>query len=94
MLFSINLMVWYINEALRLRDTYPVDPALRQAQSLLDWIVSRPNQQASFVQILQSGPGRTRTKKEADLALARLVEHRLVTEISKRPRMFRALSAS
>lgn len=94
MLFSINLMVWYINEALRLRDTYPVDPALRQAQSLLDWIVSRPNRQASFVQILQSGPGRTRTKKEADLALARLVEHRLVTEISKRPRMFRALSAS
>lgn len=91
---ALCLVFWYIYEALRLRQAYPVDPALVQAQNLLDWIASQPNQETTFVGVLQFGPGKTRTKREAELAIRRLAEHGLVVETSKRPRVIRATIGS
>lgn len=91
---ALYLVFWYVYEALRLRQAHPVDPALVHAQNLLDWIASQPNRETTFVGILQFGPGKTRTKREAEHALQRLAEHGLVMETSKRPRVIRAAIGS
>lgn len=93
MFFASELVVWYLNEARRLRDTHPVNPVLTQAKALLDWIASRPEAKAEFVEILQFGPAKTRTKREAEAALAQLVEHHLVSETARRPRTFRVVAS-
>lgn len=93
MIAASELVLWYIYEARRLRDTHPVKPVLTQAKALLDWLASRPGSEAEFVEILQLGPARTRTKREAEAALAQLVEHHLVRETAQRPRTFRVVAS-
>lgn len=91
---ALHLVFWYIYEALRLRQACSIDPALVQAQYLLNWIALRPNGKANFIDILRFGPVQTRTKLEADRAVRRLVEHNLVVETSRRPRVVQVTAGS
>lgn len=92
MLNAQYLMTWYINEAIRLRDMHRPDPDLIKAKTLLDWIHGRPGATASFTEIMQIGPAKTRLKKDAELALNRLKSHNRIEEVTRSPRVFKALA--
>jgi hypothetical protein len=94
MLGSVMLADWYANEALRLHKAGRTDPRLLRAKTLLDWLQSRPDRTAGFREILRLGPNATRTKAAADEALAILFDHRLIAEVSQRPRIIRAVEAA
>lgn len=85
------LMCWYIGEAIRLRNIHRPDPDLLKANNLLDWICSRPDATVSLKEIMQLGPARTRLKKDAELALSRLISHNRIKEETRSPRTYKAL---
>jgi hypothetical protein len=87
---AVILADWYVNEALRLSQAGMTDPRLRHAAALLEWIQAQPNMEIAFREILRLGPNRTRTKAEADEALAILAAHNWITEVSARPRVIQA----
>ncbi len=86
---AITLTDWYVNEALRLHHAGRRDPKLVRAKALLDWLRGRGEPEAPFRDVLQFGPGATRTKAAADEALGVLENHGWVVEASARPRAYR-----
>ncbi|TXM70690.1 YfjI family protein [Methylobacterium sp. WL120] len=92
MLNAQHLMVWYLNEAIRLRDMHRPNPDLQKANTLLEWIHTRPDASATLKEIMQIGPVKTRLKKDAELALTRLIAHNRIIEVARSPRAFKALA--
>jgi hypothetical protein len=90
---AIRLAGWYVGEACRLLQAGCTDARLVRAKTLLDWLESRPDRKAGFREMLQFGPSATRTKAVADEAIKILLDHRLVAELSQRPRVIRAIEA-
>jgi hypothetical protein len=87
---AIALADWYVFEALRLQQSGTADPRLRRAAALLEWIQAQPDRKTPLREILQYGPNQTRTKADADEALATLTAHGWVAEASARPRVVQA----
>jgi hypothetical protein len=88
---AVTLADWYVCESCRLQQAGRRDPRLLRAKALLDWLQSRPQREASISSILQLGPNATRMKAAAEEVLKILLDHRLIAEVSQRPRVVRAL---
>ena len=89
---AITLVDWYVTETLRLQSAARVDPGLRRAQQLLDWMQGRDSEVVEFRDILRLGPNAVRTKAAADAAIGTLVAHGWLAETSDRPRRLRLLA--
>ena len=83
---AAELVSFYVGEALRLQKAGRTDPKLQLAQRLLDWLRGTGDQRITFRDIVKYGPGALRTKDAADAALAVLISHGWVEEVSRRPR--------
>ncbi len=83
---AAELMSFYVGEALRLQAAGRTNPKLLLAQRLLDWLRCTGDRHVAFRDILQYGPGPLRTKETAEGALALLIAHGWVEEVSRRPR--------
>jgi Protein of unknown function (DUF3987) len=90
---ALEIADWYVAEAARLQQAGMINPRLRRAASLLEWLHSQPRAEANFREILRSGPSQTRLKANAEDALAILAAHGWIVEISERPRVIRAFAA-
>jgi hypothetical protein len=86
---AIGVINWYLKEAVRLHDGRKTDPDLIKAETLRTWLLHQPSEDTPFRDILQLGPNATRTKKEAEAALAILNAHGWITQVSSRPRLIR-----
>ncbi len=86
---AIQLVDWYVDEAVRLSQTSRTDPKLFRANQLLEWLRTRPERETPFRDILRIGPAPMRTKRAADEALGILAEHGWTSDVSKRPRVVR-----
>jgi hypothetical protein len=85
------LMNWYLAEAERLQGAARLDPKLARAAELLEWLQSRESAEVTFREIMRLGPSTTRTKERADEAVAALIAHGWLEEVSKRPRAFQLI---
>jgi len=73
---GIVLAQHYLGEALRLAEAARIDPGLRRARQLLDWLQRSWGEPAvSLPDIYQLGPAGFRDKKSARAAVEILVEH-------------------
>jgi hypothetical protein len=88
---ALMLADWYVNEALRLQQAGRTDPKLIKAAKLLEWLKGQPDGEASISTILTRGPNEMRTKAPVEEYLKVLASHGLVTEISHRPRIIKAV---
>lgn len=88
---ALAIADWYVAEAARLQQAGVIDSELRRAAELLDWLKAQPRGEATFREILRCGPNQTRTKVEAENALTVLASHRLIVEVSQRPRTIGAV---
>jgi hypothetical protein len=86
MVNAIDLMNWYVSEALRLAGQAALSPALAKAVRLLEWMQSSGKAEFQFREILQSGPNPVRNKGEAEAAIKILLEHGQVVETLACPR--------
>ncbi len=92
---AIALTDWYVDEALRLRGVARVDPALRAADGLLQWMRRQGKPKFSFRDdIMQCGPRATRTKKAAEAALRILEDHGYISDSRGNRRIIRLISAA
>ena len=92
---AIALTDWYVDEALRLRGVARVDPALRAADGLLQWMRRQGKPKFSFRDdIMQCGPRATRTKKAAEAALRVLEDHGYISDSRGNRRIIRLISAA
>ena len=88
---ALEIMDWYLGEALRLKAASRTDPKLLLAAKLLEWIQGQPGGQVPFSNILQFGPNATRTKQAAIEAVAILKDHGWIIEVSARPRVIKVV---
>ena len=88
---AIALADWYVAEAARLQKAARTDVKLLRAQALLDWLASRSTREVEFRDILRLGPSATRTKEDAEKALAVLKAHGWISEPAGRPRRIRLI---
>jgi hypothetical protein len=86
---AVELLNWYLAEAERLQSASRLDSKLLRASALLDWLKARESDEVTFREILQFGPGATRTKDAAEEAIGILTAHNWTVETSKRPRVLR-----
>ncbi|QJP14622.1 DUF3987 domain-containing protein [Starkeya sp. ORNL1] len=89
---AVQIMGWYVTEAVRLRGITKVSPRLELASTLLDWL-RRQKGDVPFRTIMNSGPAQVRRKDMAEDAIKVLVDHGWIAEVSKRPRCIRLNSA-
>lgn len=89
---GIGLADWYVGEALRLAEASRTDTRLLKAQSLLDWLRERHDDEVPFREILQFGPNTLRTKTTAEEAVSILIAHGWLRETEKRPRRLALVS--
>jgi hypothetical protein len=90
---ALTLTDWYVAEAVRLHGAARTDPRLLRSQQLLAWMQSQGSEEIDFREVLRLGPGPVRTKAIADEALAILMDHGWVRQLSDRPRRFRVVAA-
>jgi hypothetical protein len=92
---AIQLMDFYLSEALRISESLEHDPLLELAQSTLSWMRRKAEEKKSFIFNLREiyrlgGPRGIRKKESALRVLKILVEHGWVEEVGKHE--FRLLS--
>lgn len=92
MRFAVELLDWYLDEAVRLNGAARMDPDLLRAQSLLDWLRENASPEIGFRDTLTYGPNALRTKSALEKAVATLIAHGWLEEVQKRPRTLRLLS--
>lgn len=74
-----TLARYYAEEAVRLTDAAATDPAMKQADTLRRWLLSRPGDVIGLATVYQSGqPKSLRTAKAAREAMQVLADHRCV----------------
>ena len=79
---AIALADYYADEALRLTDAANVAPALKVAESVLNFMRTRPGNVVGLAEIYQCGPYGVRNAKAARAAMETLAEHRQVTKLA------------
>ena len=89
---AVTLVGWYLAEAKRLQSASRLDPRLLRAAALLEWLNGRGRADCAFREIMKNGPYQVRLKIVADEAVRILIEHGLIVEISKRPRVVRLIA--
>ncbi len=72
---AINLAKYYLSEALRLMASGAIDPELRLAETLLEWLHSQPGKVIGLRQIYRFGPNAIRQADKARRTMAILAEH-------------------
>lgn len=72
---AISLAEYYLGEAVRLIASGAVDPELRAAQTLLDWLHALPGETIGLRDIYRLGPNTIRQADKARRAMGILVEH-------------------
>jgi len=72
---AINLIMYYLNERLRLAKMSEPNQALEQAKTLLGWIQEKGLKIVTLPDVYQNGPSRFRTKKQAQDSIDVLVNH-------------------
>lgn len=73
---AIELVWWYLREALRLNEAAMTSPDLALAEKLLDWIDEKYGPDfISAPDVYQNGPNGLRTKAKAEAIIKILVEH-------------------
>jgi len=83
MIAGTTLTDHYALEALRLFGASQLDPDLRLAKSLYEWLIhSWPEHLVSLPDIYQSGPNAIRSKKTAKKIVSILVEHGYLSPVS------------
>ncbi|WP_051948767.1 YfjI family protein [Methylosinus sp. PW1] len=86
---AVRLIDWYLAEAVRLAASSRTDPRLVKADALASWMKAQGRAAYSIRDIMRTGPNQLRPKFEAENAVAILIAHNWLVEISRRPRMFR-----
>lgn len=89
---ALALADWYLAEAVRLQRAARTDPRLFRAQQLLDWLRERGEDEISFREIVRLGPSALRMKASAEEAVAILLSHGWIAEVSSRPRRIKLVS--
>ena len=72
---AIRLAQYYLEEAKRLTATGAIDPELRNAETLRQWLLERPGNLIGCRTIYQFGPNAIRSAAKARSAMALLVAH-------------------
>jgi hypothetical protein len=72
---GIEIVNFYLNEALRLQATSQIDPRLQKAARLLVWLRKCGENVISPVEVYQFGPTEFRDKRAAEEAIAVLANH-------------------
>jgi hypothetical protein len=72
---AIELVSWYLNEALRLAGSARISAKLRTAQLLLDWLARTAKKTITVREVQQFGPGRLREREAILATLHILQEH-------------------
>lgn len=72
---AIDLAKYYLSETLRLIASGAIDPELRLAETLREWLQSRPGTMIGLRDIYRLGPNAIRQADKARRAMAILVEH-------------------
>jgi DNA primase len=72
---AIELAKYYLAEAARIVASGAIDPELRQAETLRDWLVGQKGDVIPHRTIYQFGPGSIRTAAKARAAMTILAEH-------------------
>ncbi len=78
---AVNLMQWYLAEALRLRDNAVVTESVSDAEGLMHWLREKGHAVFCSAMVLQGGPSSTRNKKRFDAAVKELVQAGYLQEI-------------
>jgi putative DNA primase/helicase len=81
---GIELITYYLNEALRLYEVGVQDPQLCLAQKLLGWLKARGQTVVTLPEIYQLGPKPIRNARVARLLMGILEEHGYVKAIDER----------
>jgi hypothetical protein len=85
---AIELMDWYVGEAVRLSEAGKVSPVLTKAQRLVEWVQASGSTDFLLRDVMRLGPSATRSKTEAELAIRTLIEHGWIVERATRPKSF------
>lgn len=72
---AIELAKYYLGEAVRLMASGAIDPELRLAETLREWLQSRPGNRIGLRDIYRLGPNAIRQADKARRSMAVLVEH-------------------
>ena len=72
---AISLAKYYLGEAVRLMAAGAVDPELRLAETLREWLHSRPGNVIGLRTIYQNGPNAIRQAEKARRVMAVLSDH-------------------
>jgi hypothetical protein len=72
---GIKLETWHLNEAIRLAGSSRINPKLRDAQAMLDWLIRRDRPEISIREAQQFGPNRLRDKYTITQAFTILADH-------------------
>lgn len=80
--FGIELMNYYLDEALRLRSVQAETSDLSKAGKLLQWLDRRRSALITLVELYQKGPDFVRTASSARHYLSILVEHGWVRQVN------------
>lgn len=93
---AVELVEWYLLEAVRLSADAGTNPRILAAKKLLDWLQARPREpnKVSIQNICQFGPTSLRSKAAADDAMRVLSDHGWVTPLNARGTSFSIWRAS
>lgn len=72
---AIDLAKYYLGEAVRLMASGMIDPELRLAQTLLEWLHAQPGKKIGLRDIYRLGPNAIRQADKARQAMGVLAEH-------------------
>ena len=85
---AVEVVNWYLAEAVRLAAASFTNPKIAAAQRLLDWLLERRDETISVRTICQYGPAGLRNKAAADAALKILEDHGWVKLHTLSPQTF------
>jgi putative DNA primase/helicase len=77
---GVNLIQWYLNEALRIRSAAVVPQSVIDAESMLAWLKDRDCKVFRTATLLTHGPSQLRNKKRLDDAIDEAVKCGYLTE--------------
>lgn len=83
---ATDLVDWYVTEFLRLTDVGQVTPSVMNAQRLAEWIEAQGKNTVTFLEMMQFGPNKLRSKAAIESAAAVLVSHGWAYITDGRPR--------
>lgn len=84
---GMRLARFYLKEAVRMENAGVFDIRIIHAEKLLQWIEKSDRKQFTLRDVCQYGPNQIRHKKQAEIAINKLLEHRYIIEDGKKYRV-------